>query len=346
MKDLNLEDLKQLLLDGRRAAQYAWDHYDELAAREAVYTLYGPLAYYTGAAIPGNFTPKNARKLTLETRRTDYLIYELDSEYKLLRVKYVLNSVQYDTYHWFELDGIQYGCPFQCKGKMGIPDDVVAVAYKDGKPYFSALLSDCVVTARFFEYVSQEKALITEYSYHPFFEHSFYGYPTDPNAPINALNSAATRVSWEEKPMYTDFSQFFKGSETAEWEEEKVINKPVSNWIDDILNTDIPDNVVAFCFNLYDDGCGEWSMELIGSSRFDLKDEDWPCDEITHFDSRKNLYKWEMECSWEEALAYIVNGLKEYLANGKYADVLKSRSGVGVGFVDGSLEILYSRTDS
>ena len=73
MIELTLEDLKQLLLDGRRARQYAQDHYEELAAREAVYTLYGPLAYNTGAAIPGSYTPKRARNLTLKTRRKNTL---------------------------------------------------------------------------------------------------------------------------------------------------------------------------------------------------------------------------------------------------------------------------------
>ena len=35
--------------------------------------------------------------------------------------------------------------------------------------------------------------------------------------------------------------------------------------------------------------------------------------------------------------------LKEYLENGKHAALLKSRTGVGVGFVDGNIEILYNK---
>ena len=35
--------------------------------------------------------------------------------------------------------------------------------------------------------------------------------------------------------------------------------------------------------------------------------------------------------------------LKLYLKNGKYAEVLKSQAGVGVGFVDGNIEIIYSK---
>ena len=121
------------------------------------------------------------------------------------------------------------------------------------------------------------------------------------------------------------------------------MNSKIADWIDNVLNTDIPDNIVAFCFNLYEDGGGNWSMELVGSDWFDLEDEDWACNEITDFNSRENLYVWKMDYSWKEALAYVVNELKEYLANGKYAGLLKSRTGVGVGFVDGDIEILYNK---
>ena len=140
--------------------------------------------------------------------------------------------------------------------------------------------------------------------------------------------------------MYTDFSMFFKETDEQQQDEEVSANPQISDWIDNILNTDIPDDVAAFCFNLYEEGIGSWSMELIGSGRFDSEDPDWPCDEITDFGSRKNLYEWEMDYSWEDALAHVVGELKEYLSNGKYAELLKSRSGIGVGFVDGDLEIL------
>lgn len=117
----------------------------------------------------------------------------------------------------------------------------------------------------------------------------------------------------------------------------------ISDWIDKALNTDIPDKIVAFCFNLYEDGDGKWSMELIGSDWFDLKNEDWACSEVTHFGTRENLYEWEKDYSGKDALTYIVNELKEYLVNGKYAKLLTSRTGVGVGFVDGDIEILYMK---
>ena len=74
------------------------------------------------------------------------------------------------------------------------------------------------------------------------------------------------------------------------------MNSSVSNWIDKILDQEIPNTVVAFCFNLYEESDGSWAMELVGTERFDLEDEDWACNELTDFGSRECLYNWEMEC--------------------------------------------------
>ena len=139
--DLTMEDLKQLLADGRRAAQYAWDHYEELTARKATYTLYGPHAYGTGAAIPGKFISKRDRNLTLKTRRKQYLVYELDDEYNLLRVRHVFDQIRDPLYECFELDGIQYACPFVVGRKVVVNNnEVLALSYQDGKPYFFGFL--------------------------------------------------------------------------------------------------------------------------------------------------------------------------------------------------------------
>lgn len=115
----------------------------------------------------------------------------------------------------------------------------------------------------------------------------------------------------------------------------------VSEWLDVVLETDIPAEVVAFGFNLYEDIDHDWSMELIGTSKFDVDDEDWLCNEVTDLDTRENPLRWHRETGWEEIPNDIVSALKEYLKNGKYADILKAKSGVGVGFVDGNIEILH-----
>ena len=115
----------------------------------------------------------------------------------------------------------------------------------------------------------------------------------------------------------------------------------VSEWIDGILSDGVPDEAVAFCFNLYENEDYYWSMDLIGAGRFDPDDQDWACDEVTDFNSRESLFTFQAECEWDEALQTMIDILKKYMNDGKYADLLKSREGVGVGFVDGDIEIIY-----
>ena len=67
--------------------------------------------------------------------------------------------------------------------------------------------------------------------------------------------------------------------------------KEFEKWVDSSLNTELPKDVVAFCFNLYDDGNGQWSVELVGTSSFDKDDSDWACNEV--FDTRNNPLKWK-----------------------------------------------------
>lgn len=115
----------------------------------------------------------------------------------------------------------------------------------------------------------------------------------------------------------------------------------IADWLDSILNQKIPEPVVAFCFNLYEDDENQWSMKLVGTETFDVEEEDWACDEVTDFGSRENNLTWNSSSEWDEVLKEIVTEVKRYLENGKYADVLKSKKGVGVGFVDGDIEIVY-----
>ena len=119
--------------------------------------------------------------------------------------------------------------------------------------------------------------------------------------------------------------------------------KLVETWIDNLELNDIPEEVIAFNFNLYD-GCDDlhWSMDLIGADSFDLEDSDWACGEVADFASRDPKFEWEEACDWETAYDRIVTALKEYLEKGKYASALKGRTAVAVGFDDGDLELLFT----
>lgn len=117
----------------------------------------------------------------------------------------------------------------------------------------------------------------------------------------------------------------------------------IEKWLGEVLLQPVPQEVEAFAFNLYDDGDGEWSMELIGASRFDALDPDWACDELCDFGTRDEPLGWHEDAGWEDILEEARAALGEYLDSGRYAQLLKSRAAVAVGFVDGELELLYCR---
>ena len=116
-------------------------------------------------------------------------------------------------------------------------------------------------------------------------------------------------------------------------------------WINGIFSKEIPEDVVAAVFNIYDDGDGDWSVEVVGTSSFDEDDEDWACDEVTNFDSRENRFAWNESYEWEDAFEEVVKILNKYLEEGTYKDKLKELNGIGAGFVDGDLEIVYSKEE-
>ncbi len=110
-------------------------------------------------------------------------------------------------------------------------------------------------------------------------------------------------------------------------------------WIDKHLEV-IPKNVVALCFNLYESY--DWGCEIVGSERFDIEDDDWGCDEVTDFWTRDDEFVWENEeVNWEGIQEEVSMIVCEYCSCGKYAYKIKRLEGVGVGFVDGDLKIVY-----
>lgn len=115
----------------------------------------------------------------------------------------------------------------------------------------------------------------------------------------------------------------------------------ISNWIDSVWTTDIPENVVALNFNLYDDGDNNWSIELIGAGSYDPDNFDWACDEVFDFETRDNPYEWVKEVEWNEIQQEMVDVLNKYLEEGKNASSMKEFKAIGVGFIDGDISILH-----
>lgn len=112
-------------------------------------------------------------------------------------------------------------------------------------------------------------------------------------------------------------------------------------WLDRVLDENNEIAGAGIVFNLYEDSDMHWSIQLVSTSYVDIDDEDWKCDEV--FSTGEDLYTWQQDTGWEEILDVSIDMVKRYLEEGKYSDFLKSYDAVGIGFVDGDLEILYTK---
>ncbi len=115
-------------------------------------------------------------------------------------------------------------------------------------------------------------------------------------------------------------------------------------WVNPILADNSFAGVKAFNFNLYEDYDGDnvvFNVQMIGAPSYDADDSEWACEEI--FSTGENLFRIPDCDDWEICLELFGKIVADYLAKGKYADVLMSSEAVAYGFVDGDLEIAYQR---
>ncbi len=118
------------------------------------------------------------------------------------------------------------------------------------------------------------------------------------------------------------------------------------DWLRDALVTPKPDEVKGYSFNLYEldpSKEAQFGVELIGTGSFDLEDTDWACDEV--WEPKQRLLVIPLQFSgkeWEGCLAKIRNLVVSQLeSNSRAATVLKQANGIGIGFVDGDLDVLW-----
>ncbi len=118
-------------------------------------------------------------------------------------------------------------------------------------------------------------------------------------------------------------------------------------WIDRMLPQRIPSGTQAFHFNLYE---GETSVhvQLIGTEAFNPGENPstdyWPAAET--FSTEEDIFEIPFAVAgadWEEWLISSIALINSYLANGSRADVFRAHKGVGAGFVDGDMHILWRR---
>ena len=119
------------------------------------------------------------------------------------------------------------------------------------------------------------------------------------------------------------------------------------DWIDKCFEEKWPKNIISYCFNLYE---GEepycFHVQIIGSNSYDSEGE-WVCEEEKST-GEDVFYFSEKEAgkSWKDGLKYIHSKVKTYLEAGKFSKMLKEKSVVAIGFVDGDLEIVYKNRET
>ena len=112
-----------------------------------------------------------------------------------------------------------------------------------------------------------------------------------------------------------------------------------NSWVDRTL-AEHPMEVAAYNFNLYDHD-RSFAIQLIGATRFDSDDPSWPCDEA--FSSGEDLFEIPHEIvggDWQDGLATAKQLIMNYARSGAQREKLKVAQGVGVGFVDGDIDLL------
>ena len=124
------------------------------------------------------------------------------------------------------------------------------------------------------------------------------------------------------------------------------IYEEFEKWLNDLLeNNTIPDDVKAFNFNLYEEFEEDsiYGVQLIAADRFDENDPDWACDEV--WSSEEDIFcvdtSDEEDSGWKNAMDLISGLVSEYLENGLHRNLLRGTDAVGIGFVDGDIELLY-----
>ena len=121
-----------------------------------------------------------------------------------------------------------------------------------------------------------------------------------------------------------------------------------AEWLDSLLeNLEMPKNAAAFNFNLYDEAVeGDvFAAQLIVSDRFDPDDEEgeWAC--YNAWSSEDELFPIDFSDEDDKSIEFVqgmyTSMIKDYLEKGKYKDILLSLQAIGIGHVEGDLDIIY-----
>jgi hypothetical protein len=119
------------------------------------------------------------------------------------------------------------------------------------------------------------------------------------------------------------------------------------SWMDEALSRPLPTNTEAFHFNLYE-GEDSVHVQLVGTEAFNPgknpSTDYWPATET--FSTGQDIFEVPFAVAgsdWREWLRSMIDLIHSYLARGSRSALLRSTQGVGVGFVDGDMHVLWRR---
>jgi hypothetical protein len=114
------------------------------------------------------------------------------------------------------------------------------------------------------------------------------------------------------------------------------------SWVDHHVNAAVASKAEAYCFHLYEHE-HSFAVQLVGANKYD---EDEPFDyEDEVFTSGEDVFELphsKVGKDWRKGLKAAIALVHSYLEDGQQAQLLKSSRLVGVGFVDGDLELVYT----
>jgi len=116
-------------------------------------------------------------------------------------------------------------------------------------------------------------------------------------------------------------------------------------WLEQALAEGVPNDVVAFAFNLYEQSSNgaRYGVEFIGASEFDRSDPDWACSEVWEPSKgrRSDIPISFCDGSWDACLSQMSDLISSFLREpSPLSQKLGSVRGIGIGFVDGELSLL------
>lgn len=124
-----------------------------------------------------------------------------------------------------------------------------------------------------------------------------------------------------------------------------LVKQEFFRWVDQALAGSIPETTVAFHFNLYE-GTDSVHVQLIGTESFvpgEVPERDyWPGAET--FSTGEGIFEIPFSVAgseWKEWLKTSIEMAQSYIASGDKSNVLRASKGIGIGFVDGDMYVLW-----